>query len=316
MLKEGFVKEWSSRRVVNGLIIPLSELYVKEDAWIKIQYQYKESFYEDDDDLTSTKAIKIIPEFFYTNYSTIENLIKRLPKYQKKDAKGGNISLISQTNSGMGTIEYPVTIKDFDIEMHYGKKFMPVYNKIVERLNEDRGKGLVLFHGIPGSGKTNLIRHLATKVNKEVLFLPPGMANQVSDPAFITFLMKHSNSIVIIEDAEKVILDRDNMASNEQGVSNILNLTDGILSDCLSIQIIATFNTSRDKIDKALLRKGRLVAEYMFDKLSIEDSNTLLKHLKKDFITNVPMTLTDIYNLEEVVNVVQQERAQIGFSNR
>lgn len=166
------------------------------------------------------------------------------------------------------------------------------------------------------SHNTSFIRHLACQVKKEVLFLPPSLAHQISDPAFITFLMNHSNSIVVIEDAEKVILDRETGSGNDQGVSNILNLTDGILSDCLSIQIIATFNTTRDKIDSALLRKGRLLAEHKFDNLNVEESNTLLKHLGKDFITNIPMTLTDIYNIEEDDMRVQEERRVIGFANR
>ena len=69
--------------------------------------------------------------------------------------------------------------------------------------------------------------------------------------------MKHKNSVLVIEDAERVISDRQGHGSSA-GVSNILNLTDGILGDCLNIQIIATFNMARERIDSALLRKGRL----------------------------------------------------------
>ena len=63
------------------------------------------------------------------------------------------------------------------------------------------------------------------------------------------------SKILIIEDAERVISDRESNGS-PAGVSNILNLTDGILGDCLNIQVIATFNMKREKIDQALLRKG------------------------------------------------------------
>jgi ATP-dependent 26S proteasome regulatory subunit len=119
---------------------------------------------------------------------------------------------------------------------------------------------------------------------------------------------------LIIEDAEKIVFDRESGGSSRQGVSSILNMTDGILGDCLSIQIIATFNTSRDKIDKALLRKGRLIAEWKFGELSVDDSNKLLSSLSKEHTTKVPMTLTDIYNFDEEVNVVQEERRSIGFS--
>jgi SpoVK/Ycf46/Vps4 family AAA+-type ATPase len=104
------------------------------------------------------------------------------------------------------------------------------------------------------------------------------MAEMLSEPSIIPFLMKHKNSVLVIEDAERVISERQGNGSSA-GVSNILNLTDGILGDCLNIQIIATFNMARERIDSALLRKGRLVAEHKFDKLTIEESNLLLLHL-------------------------------------
>jgi len=110
------------------------------------------------------------------------------------------------------------------------------------------------------------------------------------------------------------VLDREGEHSNRQSVANLLNVTDGILSDCLSIQIVATFNTSRDRIDKALLRKGRLIAEWKFDALPVGASNKLLESLGKEPTATSPMTLTEIYNVEEEAFVTQKERAQIGFS--
>ncbi len=104
------------------------------------------------------------------------------------------------------------------------------------------------------------------------------MAEMLSEPSFIPFLMDHRNSILIIEDAERVISDREGNGS-PAGVSNILNLTDGILGDCLNIQVIATFNMKKEKIDQALLRKGRLIAEHKFEKISVEKKNKILKFL-------------------------------------
>ena len=73
------------------------------------------------------------------------------------------------------------------------------------------------------------------------------------------------------------------------------NLTDGILGDCLSIQIITTFNMKREKIDQTLLRKGRLIAEHKFENLSVEESDKIFNHLGKDYINDKPMSLVDIY---------------------
>jgi ATP-dependent 26S proteasome regulatory subunit len=183
-----------------------------------------------------------------------------------------------------------------------------------ERLNTDNDKGIILLHGDPGTGKTTYIKYLTSLIKKkEVLFVPPSMIEILSDPSIVPFLMDHKNSILIIEDAERVISDRE-ISGSPTGVSNILNITDGILGDCLGIQIIATFNMSREKIDNALLRKGRLIAEHKFEKLNVIETNKLLKHLNKDVVVNEGMTLADIYNIDEQVYKTKTNNNKIGFN--
>lgn len=163
------------------------------------------------------------------------------------------------------------------------------------------------------SHNTSYIKHLTTLVlEKEILFVPPSMAEMLSEPSIIPFLMDHKNSILIIEDAERVISDRENNGSSA-GVSNILNLTDGILGDCLNIQIIATFNMKKEKIDKALLRKGRLIAEHKFSNLSIDECNSLLKHIGKDNVVYEEMCIGDIYNIDVELFKTTIKETKIGF---
>ena len=226
--------------------------------------------------------------------------------------KKSGINLVKVEMGHMDTEEYEMVAQDIDLELNYGSQFLKVHDVIIKRLNNPNDKGIILFHGIPGSGKTTYIKHLTRLItDKEILFIPPSMAESLSEPSIIPFLMEHKNSVLIVEDAERVIADREGNGSS-MGVSNILNLTDGILGDCLNIQVIATFNMKREKIDQALLRKGRLIAEHRFDKLSIEESNKLLKHLGKDNKVNEAMTLADIYNIDEELFRVD-EKLKIGF---
>ena len=250
---------------------------------------------------------------YHNNDDLVKTIIKDIKEYLIDQKKKSKISLVTSTRSGLGTVEQDIKPTKIDIPLNYGEGFVKIHDKIIERLNEDKGKGLVLLHGVPGTGKTNYIRHLCGHLKKEIIFIPPFMADSIASPDFITFLLEHTNSILVIEDAEKVVLDRDGDGSSRQGVSNLLNITDGLLSDCLSIQIIATFNTSRDRIDKALLRKGRLIAEWKFDSLKVEDTNKLLESLGREERSDKPLTLTEIYNMDEEVNVVQEERRAIGF---
>jgi hypothetical protein len=65
-------------------------------------------------------------------------------------------------------------------------------------------------------------------------------------------------------------------------------------------QIIATFNCDLTKIDPALLRKGRLIANYEFNKLDLESSKILSDKLGFGTESIIePMTLAEIYNQGE-----------------
>jgi len=50
------------------------------------------------------------------------------------------------------------------------------------------------------------------------------MAKEISSPAFLPFLMDFENAILIIEDAENIIKDRNDTTTPSQAVANLLNL--------------------------------------------------------------------------------------------
>lgn len=254
--------------------------------------------------------------YFYYDYDfgNIKHIINfdELNKFRIKKKKS-NINLVISMHGSLDAQEYDLRHDDIDLELNYGKSFINIHNTIVKRLNKLDDKGIVLLHGEPGTGKTSYLKYLTSLIKeKEILFIPPSMAESLSEPNIIPFLMEYKNSILIIEDAEKVISDRE-FNGSAAGVSNILNLTDGILSDCLSIQVIATFNMKKEKIDRALLRKGRLIAEHKFTSLNVDESNKLLKHLNKNFVTDCPMTLSDIYNIDVDYHKSKQFDVKIGF---
>lgn len=230
----------------------------------------------------------------------------------EKEKKKSNIKLIKSDMGHLDTEDFDLLIPNMDLELNYGEDFLKIHETIVDKLNTNNGKGIILLHGDPGTGKTSYIKYVTSLIKgKDILFIPPSMAEMLSEPSIIPFLMEHKNSILIIEDAERVISDRENNGSSA-GVSNILNLTDGILGDCLSIQIVATFNMKREKIDSALLRKGRLIAEHKFEKLTIENTRKLLKYLNKERTILEGMYLSDIYNID--VEVFKSKKtSKIGF---
>jgi ATP-dependent 26S proteasome regulatory subunit len=114
----------------------------------------------------------------------------------------------------------------------------------------------------------------------------------------------------VIEDAENIMMDRK--FNSDSSVSNLLNLSDGLLSDCLNVQIICTFNSDLNLIDSALMRKGRLIARYEFGKLTVDKAQTL--SIKMGFDTEIrePMTLAEVANQHEKLEA-QKKVEVIGF---
>jgi ATP-dependent 26S proteasome regulatory subunit len=167
------------------------------------------------------------------------------------------------------------------------------------------------LHGAPGTGKTSYIKDLIRKHEKRnFIFIQNEFINELLHPDFISFLLNHQNCVLIIEDAEKVLMSREQI--NESSVvSTILQLTDGLFSDYLNIKIICTFNTSIDKIDKALLRKGRMIAYYEFKPLSFQKANEILNTMTEES-TDVDMTLADIFNYRGR-KFSPSEKGKIGF---
>jgi SpoVK/Ycf46/Vps4 family AAA+-type ATPase len=143
-----------------------------------------------------------------------------------------------------------------------------------------------------------------------VLFLSPNVAGDLTNPDFVDLLIDNPNTVIVIEDAENIIMDRK--VNGSSAVSNLLNISDGLLSDFLNVQLICTFNSSLTMVDSALMRKGRLIAKYEFGKLSAEKAQRLSNHLGFDSIITKPMTVAEISNQNEQVFETSQVNV-IGF---
>jgi len=234
-----------------------------------------------------------------TFYSLNTNIEKR-----KKE-----IGVIIQQNNNL-TVHYsPLTRCEFDSD-NYNDDLVKNHDLIVEELNSEKN-GVHLFYGVPGTGKTSYISCLTDLVDKNLIYIPSSIAAMIDSPQFLQLLMNNTNSVFIIEDAEKIIVSREENVNSP--IAALLNLSDGLLGQTLRSQFICTFNTNLEKVDSALLRRGRLLSSHEFLPLTEVKAKKLAKKLGKEY-NEGETTLTDIYNSEVIKNtIINKIRTAIGF---
>jgi len=242
--------------------------------------------------------------------------VSEFRKFEKLKKESPKIGIIKQTKFGP-----QVTWRDHESENkfsldNYNEDFPEFFDNIKVKLEESK-TGLYLCYGEAGTGKSSALRHLITQVDRPFVFIPPQMINYLSSPEFVDLVLTSlKGSVLIIEDAEKALMKResDDGFHNSELVSSLLNLTDGLYADLAKTSIIATYNCDRNLIDPALLRKGRMKAEYKFNRLSIERSQNLMDKLENEHEVEDPMTLADIFNFEkQYSNEERTAKRVVGF---
>jgi len=303
-------EEWLSKEYENNI---RDSFY--QAAYTGNKMSWRSSYYIAFDDLllnfdTNENVVRLL--FRKTEESVLKEIIAGINKYTKKVGRKPEISLVVNKDwGGIGTENMTISQSKISIDENYNEDLKKVHQTILKRLSNKNDKGLVLLYGKAGTGKTSYIRYLIPKVKKKFIFLPPHLTKEISSPQLINILTEHPNSIFVIEDAENIIIDRDKKENSP--VTTLLNITDGLLSDCLNVQVICTFNTNISNIDNALMRKGRLIAKYEFKELETCKAQALSNKL--GFTTNIdkPMTLAAIYHQDEDDYQQFKKHNAIGF---
>jgi hypothetical protein len=238
-------------------------------------------------------------------------MVVKMFRKQRPRAKP-TLGVITASPHGLEVVDLELRPSKIDLSQHYNDDFMAVHERIEQQLRKKKNKGLVLLHGQPGTGKTSYIRYLLARLKKRVLFIPPSYAGSLTDPQLLPLLMEHPDSVLVIEDAERILATRNHDGHSD--VSVLLNIADGLLSDCLNIQMICTFNTDLSRVDQALLREGRLIARYQFKPLHPLKAEALLGQRGIGREVNAPLTLAQIYHPSvKEVSVGDHAGSPIGF---
>ena len=153
-------------------------------------------------------------------------------------------------------------------------------------------KKTYLLTGVPGSGKTSLIKALCNEIhyNLGIMSISRDMDNATIQGSFRNLDPK---TVLLLEDIDCLFEKRTSVETSSFTFSNLLNILDGVLFKHGLIVFITTNHP--EKLDPALLRQGRtdLIVELNYP------SKTEIEKLFRDMLGGkhyaTPETLTDAF---------------------
>ena len=217
--------------------------------------------------------------------------------------------LMYDVTNGFNLLETEIINKEIDIDMNYGKGFSEITDKIAENINVTT-KGVYIFSGQCGSGKTSYIRSLINRISMEkmVIYIPNIMFKFIEDPGFISYISQFDNIVFVIEDSESLICSSSPIKSDS--IYTLLSLTDGLLNDVMNVQMICTISSNIKNIDSAFMRSGRVSFVHNFTKLNKDDCNILSENIGSLRRFDKDTLLCDVYD-----DTYHNNGIRIGFEN-
>lgn len=180
---------------------------------------------------------------------------------------------------------------------------------------------LLLWHGPPGTGKTHALRALVRA------WRPWCAAHYVTDPerflAGTSYLMDVATShrgedepewrLVVLEDAGE-LMSATARSETGQGLSRVLNLTDGMLGQGVKCVLLVTTNEPIGRLHPAVHRPGRCWASVEFDAFTPAEATAWLAARGVDREMTRARTLAELYEVAEGRVSEAQRSVPFGFA--
>ena len=181
----------------------------------------------------------------------------------------------------------------------------------------------IVWHGEPGTGKTNALRALAWEWREwcdvQLVTDPDQLFGQ--EAGYLMELLsvspRTSSSeryrLVVLEDAGE-LLAHDARRVVGQGLSRFLNVCDGLLGQAEKVLLLVTTNEPLSSLHPAVRRPGRCAAEVEFLPLSVVEANAWLAKRSKLRVERATR-LCDLYAMVNGFEVTPREaQFPIGFA--
>ncbi|KAB2038319.1 hypothetical protein ES319_D03G137400v1 [Gossypium barbadense] len=116
-----------------------------------------------------------------------------------------------------------------------------------------------LLYGPSGTGKSSFVAAMARFLNFDVYDIDLSKVSDDSDLKML-LLQSTSKSMIVVEDLDRFLMEK----SKNVSLRGILNFMDGIVSCCGEERVMVFTMNSKDEVDEALLRPGRIDVHIQF----------------------------------------------------
>ena len=210
-------------------------------------------------------------------------------------------------NNGALELEPIFFNSDIDIETMYNIDTVKKTDKLIKKFKKSNS-GLSILYGDRGTGKTNMSKYLASKIDRISIYIPMNLIEQsINNPEFRSFFKKYDKCLLIIDDCE--FLYNPAYGKMNYFTNSILQLVDGFLSEHLGVQVLLIFNTDDiDDIDDNLTECNNILDVIEFGYLDSELASELSKNIGLNKKYKEDVLLNDVFK-----NRKKEERVDIGL---
>ena len=284
------------------------ELLINDKMFVKLDEACYMS-YVVVDRTSESSFIDNVTFFYKSGFDKVQEYIDMLNEcvldFSHEDSHKLNTMAINQ-----GVLEIEPIINSIDLEnidLYYNSETFKSVEKLVKQIKKS-DKGLSIFWGDRGCGKTSIINYISSKLDRIIIFIPNNMIEHtINNPEFRKFLKKYDKPILVLDDCETTFSE---LYSRTNPLTvNLLQMVDGFLADSINCNIITLFNTTdEDTIDEYLLEANNLIDIIEFKMLNKDESVELSKHLNYGKKIKSDSKLIDIIKKRN-----SKESLEIGF---
>jgi len=193
-----------------------------------------------------------------------------------------------------------------EIEHNYPSSTRAPLGELMSLRRPSGAGSLILWHGAPGTGKTNAVRSLARNwsswttthviTDPECFFEHPSYLLEVMLSAPERTRADSANQwlLIVCEDADEY-LRSDARQRSGAALGRLLNATDGLLGRGLGALVLLTTNEDAGRLHPAVTRPGRCLASVEFAPFTPSEIKEWLGD--EEHVASRPMTLADLYEL-------------------